>query len=84
VPADRLDHFPVHALFPLHMDRNHGMGRRHQQQNVKNQPENQAKHHQDHVENRRKWLPVQQQADRRQQRGKDINDRRISPVSRRI
>ena len=39
----------------------------HQQQDVENQPENQAKYDQDQVEDRRKWLPIQEQPERRQQ-----------------
>jgi len=57
VLADRLHHLPMPALFPFHMDRDHRMRRGHQQQDVKNQPENHAKHDQEQVENRRKRLP---------------------------
>jgi hypothetical protein len=38
VLADRLDHFPMPALFPFHMNRDHRVRRWHQQQDVKNQP----------------------------------------------
>jgi len=41
------------------------MRRRHQQQDVKKQPENHAKDDQDQVENRCKRLPVQEQPERR-------------------
>src|SRR5216684_5427842 len=58
VLADRLHHLPMPALFPFHMYRDHCMRRGHQQQDVKNQPENHAKRNQEQVENRRKWLPV--------------------------
>src|ERR1700736_4694298 len=78
VPADRLHHFPVPPLFPFHMDRDHRMGRGHQQQDVKNQPENPAKHDQDQVEDRRKRLPVQEQPQRRQQDSEDVDHRLIS------
>src|SRR6202163_1706084 len=78
VPADRLHHFPVPPLFPFHMDRDHRMGRGHQQQDVKNQPENRAKHDQDQVEDRRKRLPVQEQPQRRQQDSEDVDHRLIS------
>ncbi len=37
--ADRLDHLPVPAVFALHMNRDQRMRRRHQQQDVKNQPD---------------------------------------------
>ena len=64
--ADRLDHFPMPALFPFHMNRDHRVRRWHQQQDVKNQPENRAKHDQDQIEDRRERLPVQEQPERRQ------------------
>jgi len=65
VLAYRLHHFPVTPLLPLHVNRDQRMRRWHQEQNVKNQPEKQAKHDQEEVEERRKGLPVQEQADRR-------------------
>jgi len=61
VLADRFHHLPVPAIFPFHMNRDQRMRRRHQQQDVENQPENRAKHDQDQIENRRKRLPVQEQ-----------------------
>ena len=61
VLADRLHHLPVPALLAFHVNRDHRMGRGHQQQDVENQPENQTKHDQDQVEDRRKRLPVHQQ-----------------------
>src|SRR6478735_486116 len=76
--ADRLHHLPVPALFPLHMDRDHRMRRRRQPQDVKNQPQNRAKHDQDQIENRRKRLPVQEQPERRQQGGEQIDHPQIS------
>jgi len=68
----------VPALFPLHVDRDYRMRRRHQPQDVKNQPENRAKHDQDQIENRRKGLPVQKQPERRQQGSEDVDHRQIS------
>src|SRR3954467_205126 len=62
VPADRVHDFAVHPLLALHMHRNQRMRRGHQQQNMENQPENQAKHDQDEVEDRRERLPVEKQA----------------------
>ncbi len=68
--ANCLHHLTVPALFSLRMHSNNRVRRRHQQQNMKDQPENRAKHDQDHIENRGKRLTVQQQAQRRQQDGK--------------
>lgn len=76
--ADRLHHLPVPALFPFHMNRDYGVRRGHQQQDVKKQPENHAKYDQDQIENRRKRLPVQKQPKRRQQDGEDVDHIRIS------
>ncbi|MGY4418040.1 hypothetical protein ACVWY2_000465 [Bradyrhizobium sp. JR6.1] len=39
----------------------------------KKQPENRAKHDQDQIEDGRKRLSVQEQPDRRQQNGKDVD-----------
>ena len=64
VLADRLNHLAVPAVLPSHVNRNQRMRRRHQQQDMKNQPENQAKHDQDQVEDRRKRLPVEEQPER--------------------
>src|SRR5260370_891734 len=76
VPADRLHHLPVPAVFSLHVDRDHRVRRGHQQQDVENQPEKRAKHHQDQVEDRRKGLPVQEQPERRQQSGQQVDHRK--------
>ena len=62
-------------VFPLHVNGNERMRRGHQQQNVENQAEIQAKHDQDEVEDRRKRLPVEKQAERRQQRSEDVDHR---------
>src|ERR1700730_12799320 len=53
VPADRLHHLPMPALFPFHMNRDHRMRRRHQRQDVENQPENHAKDDRDQQTERR-------------------------------
>src|SRR5260370_32705634 len=50
VLADRVYYLAVPALFPLHVNRDDRVRRRHQQENVKNQPEDHAKHDQDQVE----------------------------------
>src|SRR4051812_10836153 len=73
VLADRRDHLAVPAVLPLHVDRDQRMRRGHQQQDMENQAENQAKHDQDQVEDRRKRLPVQQQPERRQHGGKNVD-----------
>src|SRR6476619_2781815 len=73
VLADRLHHLAVPAVLPLHVNRDQRMRRGHQQQDVENQPENQAKYDQDQVEDRRKRLPVQEQSERRQQGGKNVD-----------
>src|SRR5438045_3708974 len=65
MPADRVNHLSMHPLFPFHMNCDHRMRRRHQQQRVENQPEDQANDDQDQIENRGKWLPVQEQPKRR-------------------
>ena len=72
----------VPAGFPLHIDREYRMRRGHQQQDVENQPEKRAKYDQDQVENRRKRLPVEQQAERRQQGSNYVNHHRISGIQR--
>src|SRR5258708_4384975 len=82
VLADRLDHLPVPAVLPLHMHRNDRMRRGHQQQDVENQPENRAKHDQDQVEDRRKRLSVQEQPERRQQSGQQVNHRKPLIIAR--
>src|SRR6476660_4834824 len=61
------------TVLPPHVDRDQRMRRGHQQQHMENQSENQAKHDQDQVEDRRKRLPVQQQPERRQQGGKNVD-----------
>jgi EmrB/QacA subfamily drug resistance transporter len=76
--ADRLNYLVVHALLPFHMNRDQRMSRRHQQQNMENQPENQAKDDQDHIENRGKRLAIQEQPERGHQRSEDVDHRRIS------
>jgi hypothetical protein len=75
MPADRVNHLSMHPLFPFHMNCDHRMRRRHQQQGVENQPEDQANDDQDQIENRGKWLPVQEQPKRRYQRSKDVDHR---------
>ena len=69
VLPDRRHHLPVPALLALHVHRDHRVRRRHQQQDVENQPENRAKHDQEQIEDRRKRLSVQEQPERRQQGG---------------
>ena len=76
--ADRLDHLPVPAILSLHMDRDQRMRRRDQEKDMKNQPENRAKHDQDHVQDGRKWLSVEQQPERRHQGSKHVDH---GPVS---
>ena len=44
VLADRLHHLAMPAVLPFHVHNNERMSRRHQQQDVKNQSENHAKH----------------------------------------
>ena len=78
VLADRIHDLAMPALLPFHVNRDDRVGRRHQEKNVKNQPENHAKHDQDQVENRRKRLPVQEQPERRQQGGENVDHRSIS------
>jgi hypothetical protein len=51
---------------------------------MENQPENRAKHDQDQIEDGREWLPVQQQADRRQQGGKDVDHRVLQAAVSRV
>ena len=58
VLADRLHHFPVPALLPLHVDRDHGMRGRHQQQEVKKQAQNQADYQQHQVEDRASEIAI--------------------------
>src|SRR5215208_5101145 len=72
-PSNRSPSVGLTAVVPLHMDRNQRMRRGHQQQDMENQPENQAEHDQDQVEDRRKRLPVQEQPERRQQGSKQID-----------
>ena len=76
--ADRLHHLAMAALLPLHMDRDHGMGRRDQEQDMENQPENRAKHDQNEVEDRRKRLPIEEQPKRRQQDSQHVDHRTVS------
>src|SRR5512138_1043581 len=73
VLADRRHHLAVPTVLPLHVDRDQSMRRGHQQQDVENQPENQAKHDQQQIEDRRKRLSVQEQPERRQQGGKNVD-----------
>src|SRR6267142_5662930 len=47
VLADGLDHLAVPSLFPLPLNRDQRMRRRNQQQDVKKQSENRAKHDQE-------------------------------------
>src|SRR5215212_1929836 len=82
VLADRLYHLAVPPVLPLHVNRDQRMRRGHQQQDVENQPENQAKHDQDQVEDRRKRLPVQQQPERRQQGSKQIDHADLQRLAR--
>jgi hypothetical protein len=71
--TDSVHHLAMPALLAFHVNGNDPMGRRHQQQRVKNQPQKHAKHDQNQIENRRKRLPVQQQADRRQHGCEDVD-----------
>ena len=47
VLADRLDHLAMPAVLSFHVDRDQRMGRRHQEKDWENQPEDHAKHDQD-------------------------------------
>jgi hypothetical protein len=78
VPADRFDDVPMSPVLALHVDRNDGVRRRDQQQNVENQPQNRAKDAQNEVENGGEGLPVQQQAKRGHHGCKEVNQGSIS------
>jgi hypothetical protein len=65
MPADRVNHLSMHPLFPFHMNCDHRMRRRHQQ--------HQANDDQNQIENRGKWLPIQEQPKRRYQRSQDVD-----------
>ena len=60
MPLDRCDDVPVAALFALEVHGDDGVQRRHQQKDVKDQPEHQAWNDQSEIENRRERLPVEQ------------------------
>jgi hypothetical protein len=90
VPFDRVHKLAVLAVLTLHMDRNEGMQRRNQKGRWKDEPEQDAGHDQDEIEDRRERLAVQQKAERRQKNRKQIDHRQtpepsaVSYVGRRL
>jgi len=68
VPADRLHHLPVHALFPFHMNGDQRVRRWHQQQDVKKTARKSRKRQSgNRLKIAEKRLPVHEQPKRRQQ-----------------
>src|SRR5207302_5345533 len=72
VALDGVDDLAVPALLALHVHGNHGMDRRKEPQHVEYEPENQAWHDQNEVEQRREGLPVEQETERRQERSDEV------------
>src|SRR5258707_1380722 len=78
VPLDRVHHLPVPAVLALHVDRNDGVQRRNEEGDGKDKPEQDAGHDEDEIEDGRKGLAVQQEAERRKQNCKNIDHRPAS------
>jgi hypothetical protein len=73
VPLDRLDDLAMLAVFPFHVHRDHGVDRRQQEQHRKDPAEQETEHDQHDAEHGRERLSVEQQAERRQQSGQDVD-----------
>ena len=76
VLADRVDDLAVLAVLALRGHRKHRVQRGDEEQHRECQPEDEARHDQDEIEDRRERLPVQQQSERRQEDRKQIDHRR--------
>src|SRR5437868_11517043 len=73
--ANGLDDLTMLAIFAVVIDRDDGVRRRHQQQYVEDQAEEQAWHDQHEVEYRREKLAVEQQRQRRNEDGENVDHR---------
>ncbi len=71
------------AVLARVVDRDHGVRRRHQQQHVEDQAEEQARHDQHEVEDRREQLAIEQQRQRRHEDGEDVdhNNRGLQKIA---
>ena len=74
---DRIDDLAMPAVLALHVHGDDGVERGNEQQRVKDKPEDQAGNDQNEVEHRRERLPVEQQAERRHERGEDVDHRDV-------
>ncbi len=82
VTLDAVHDLAMLAVLALHVDRDDGVRRRHQEQHRKHQAEQDARHDQHEVEHRRERLPVEQQRQRRHEKRQDVDHRQTSQHNR--
>jgi len=76
MPLDRVDDFAMPALLALEVDGDDGQNRGYQQENMEDEAKDQAGNHEDEIEQSRQGLPVEKQAEWRQE-GCDKVDHRL-------
>src|SRR5947207_237360 len=82
VALDRVHDLTMPAILAFHRNGNNAVNRRHQKQDRKEPPEDEAEYDQQHVEDSRERLGVEQQAERRQQERQDVDHRFLPAPAR--
>jgi len=80
---DRVDDLAMPALPALEVDGDDGQNRGYQQENMKDEAKDQAGNHEDEIEQSRQGLPVENQAEWRQEGCDKVDHRLILILGRR-